>query len=111
MIDIHACHPFPGSLQFEAGGETTKRVTLSGLTTTGACTPLASSEWLSVTAAAGAGPMAFDVSVNPTAFRRRSGTYKGAVVFQSTALTTSTLDVNLEVGSGSRRPSRRARGK
>ncbi len=98
VIDIHACHPLPGSLQFETGGETTKRVTLSGLTTTGACSPLTSSEWLSVTPVEGAGPQAFDVSVNPPAFG--PGTYRGAVVFQSTAVTQSTLDVSLKVGSG-----------
>jgi uncharacterized protein (TIGR03437 family) len=98
VIDIHACNPLPGSLQFEAGGETTKRITLSALTTTSACSPSITTEWLSVAPVQGAGPQTFDVSVNPPAFG--PGTYKAAVGFQSTARAQSSLDVSLKVGSG-----------
>ena len=45
-----------------------------------------------------AGPQAFDVTANPPAFG--SGTYRGTVVFQSTGLVQSALDVSLKVGSG-----------
>lgn len=98
VIDIHACNPFPGGVDFAAGGGTTQSVTLSGLTTTGKCTVSTSAAWLSATPVGSAAPQTFNVSVDPSVFG--PGTYKGTVAFQSASLAGSALDVGLTVGSG-----------
>jgi len=98
VIDIHACNPFPGSVQFQAGGKTSQTVTLSGLKTTGPCTASTSAAWLSATPVGDAAPQTFNVSVDPSVFG--PGTYQGTVAFQSASLAGSALDVFLTVGSG-----------
>lgn len=95
VIDIHACNPSPGRLEFTAGGTTAGRVTLSALKTTGTCTVSTSAAWLSVAAE---GPSAFNVTADTSVFG--SGTYRGSVTAHSAALAESTLDVTLKVGSG-----------
>lgn len=98
VIDIHACNPSPGRLEFAAGGETSGRVTLSGLKTTGACSVATSAAWLSATPAGDGSPQAFDIAADPSVFG--PGTYSGTVRFESASLAGSTLDVGLKVGSG-----------
>jgi uncharacterized protein (TIGR03437 family) len=98
VIDIHACHPFPGRVEFTAGGQTSQTVKLSGLKTTGACTVSTSAAWLSATPAGDAAPQTFNVSVDPSVFG--PGRYQGTVAFQSAGLAGSALDVGLTVGSG-----------
>jgi uncharacterized protein (TIGR03437 family) len=97
-IDIHACNPFPDSVQFQAGGKTSQTVTLSGLKSTGACTVSTSAGWLSATPVAGAVPPTFNVTADASVFG--AGTYQGTVTFQSASLSVSSLDVGLKVGSG-----------
>jgi uncharacterized protein (TIGR03437 family) len=97
-IDIHACNPFPDSVQFEAGGQTSQAVTLSGLKTTGPCSVSTSAGWLSTTSAGSVLPQSFTVSADTSVFG--SGTYQGSVAFQSASLSVSSLDVGVKVGSG-----------
>jgi uncharacterized protein (TIGR03437 family) len=98
LIDVHACNPFPDSVQFQAGGPTSQTVTLSGLKTTGACTVSTSAGWLSAKPVGGDVPQSFTVSADSSVFG--TGTYQGAVTFQSASLSVSALDVGLKVGSG-----------
>jgi uncharacterized protein (TIGR03437 family) len=98
VIDIHACNPSPGRVDFAAGGRTSQTVKLSGLKTTGACTVSTSAAWLSATPAGDAAPQTFNVSVDPSVFG--PGRYQGTVAFQSAGLAGSALDVGLTVGSG-----------
>jgi YVTN family beta-propeller protein len=98
VIDIHACNPYPGRVDFAAGGQTSQTVTLSGLTTTGKCTVSTTAGWLSATPVGSAAPQTFNVSVDPSVFG--PGTYQGTVAFQSANLVGSALDAGLKVGSG-----------
>lgn len=98
LVDVHACNPFPDSVQFEAGGQTSQTVTLSGLKTTGACTVSTSAGWLSAKPVGGDVPQSFTVNADSSVFG--SGTYQGAVTFQSASASVSSLDVGLKVGSG-----------
>jgi uncharacterized protein (TIGR03437 family) len=98
VIDVDACHPFPGRVDFASGGQTSQTVRLSALKTTGACTVSTPAAWLSATPVGDAASQTFNVSVDPSVFG--PGTYQGTVAFQSAGLAGSALDVGLTVGSG-----------
>jgi uncharacterized protein (TIGR03437 family) len=97
-IDVHACHPFPDSVQFEASGQASQNVTLSGLKTTGPCAVSTSAGWLTATPVGGGTQQSFTVSADTSVFG--SGTYQGSVAFQSASLSVSSLEVGVKVGSG-----------